>query len=144
MRSTVAQVDIPAGALITFLQKGLEYVGIEEHINDDGSIREFEGEYSLLSPFICDAIAVKEERRYRKVVPTNNVAPTRSLAVNVEADGTVSDGNPHADGAMEISGATPSSQMASIHGYFLCDFSAILMLIPIVCFVVLNLAVSKL
>jgi hypothetical protein len=28
----VAQLDIPPGALITFLQKGLEYVGIEEHI----------------------------------------------------------------------------------------------------------------
>ena len=39
-KSTAAQVQIPPGALITFLQKGLEYVGIEEHLNDDGSIRE--------------------------------------------------------------------------------------------------------
>tara|TARA_A100001035_G_C27640645_1_gene434428 strand:- start:217 stop:495 length:279 start_codon:yes stop_codon:yes gene_type:complete len=39
-KSTAAQVSIPPGALITFLQKGLEYVGIEEHINDDGSMRE--------------------------------------------------------------------------------------------------------
>ena len=31
-RSPVAHIDIPPGALITFLQKGLEYVGIEEHI----------------------------------------------------------------------------------------------------------------
>lgn len=31
-KSPVAQLDIPPGALITFLQKGLEYVGIEEHI----------------------------------------------------------------------------------------------------------------
>ena len=31
-KSTVSQSDVPPGALITFLQKGLEYVGIEEHI----------------------------------------------------------------------------------------------------------------
>jgi hypothetical protein len=30
----VAYTEIPPGALITFLQKGLEYVGIEEHINE--------------------------------------------------------------------------------------------------------------
>lgn len=39
-KSTAAQVSIPPGALVTFLQKGLEYVGIEEHLNDDGSMRE--------------------------------------------------------------------------------------------------------
>ena len=63
----MSQTDIPPGALITFLQKGLEYVGIEEHINEDGSIREFDGNYSLLSPFICDAIASKEDRRPRRL-----------------------------------------------------------------------------
>jgi len=26
--------EVPPGALITFLQKGLEYVGIEEHMNE--------------------------------------------------------------------------------------------------------------
>ena len=39
-KNSVAQVSIPPGALITFIQKGLEYVGIEEHLNDDGTIRE--------------------------------------------------------------------------------------------------------
>jgi transducin (beta)-like 1 len=34
VKSTVAYTDLPPGALITFLQKGLEYVGIEEHINE--------------------------------------------------------------------------------------------------------------
>jgi transducin (beta)-like 1 len=33
-KSSVAQSEIPPGALITFLQKGLEYVGIEENINE--------------------------------------------------------------------------------------------------------------
>jgi len=33
-KSAVAYTDVPPGALVTFLQKGLEYVGIEEHINE--------------------------------------------------------------------------------------------------------------
>lgn len=33
-KSSVAFTDIPPGALITFLQKGLEYISIEEHINE--------------------------------------------------------------------------------------------------------------
>ena len=32
----------------------------------DGSIREFDGNYSLLSPFICQSVATKEEKRMRK------------------------------------------------------------------------------
>jgi transducin (beta)-like 1 len=88
----VAQAEVPAGALITFLQKGLEYVGIEEHINEDGSIREFDGEYSLLSPFICEAIGIKEERRYKKLNPgpaASDAPATTSTAANdsVEAPG---------------------------------------------------------
>ena len=61
------QVNVPPGALITFLQKGLEYVGVEEHINEDGSVKPYQQEYSLLSPFICDAVAAKEDRRVRRV-----------------------------------------------------------------------------
>lgn len=34
VKSSVAQTAIPPGALITFLQKGLEYIAIEEHINE--------------------------------------------------------------------------------------------------------------
>lgn len=33
-KSSVAQSDVPPGALVTFLQKGLEYVSIEEHIKE--------------------------------------------------------------------------------------------------------------
>ena len=66
-RSSVAQTDIPPGALVTFLQKGLEYISIEENINEDGTIKDFDGSnLSLLSPFICDSIAVKEERRGKR------------------------------------------------------------------------------
>lgn len=34
VKSSTAQTEIPPGALITFLQKGLEYIAIEEHINE--------------------------------------------------------------------------------------------------------------
>lgn len=51
--SNVISTDVPPGALISFVQKGLQYVGIEAHINEDGTERECEGEISLLSPHIC-------------------------------------------------------------------------------------------
>jgi hypothetical protein len=34
VRSSAAQTEVPPGALITFLQKGLEYIAIEEHIGE--------------------------------------------------------------------------------------------------------------
>lgn len=95
VRSSVAQVELPAGALITFLQKGLEYVGIEEHINEDGSIREFDGNYSLLSPFICEAIGVKEERRYRsKMQHTDSRQTDTNVALSADATKTRDEGLP--------------------------------------------------
>ena len=33
-KSSVVHTDLPPGALVTFLQKGLEYVTIEEHIKE--------------------------------------------------------------------------------------------------------------
>eukprot|EP01041_Mallomonas_annulata_P001661 gene1661-3212_t len=69
-RSSVSHIDVPPGALITFLQKGLEYIGIEEHINEDGSVRDFDRNYSLLSPFVCDAVATKKDKR--RPHPSNN------------------------------------------------------------------------
>lgn len=105
IRSTVAQAEVPAGALITFLQKGLEYVGIEEHINEDGSIREFDGEYSLLSPFICEAIGIKEERRYKKLNPgppgASEASAASAVAESGDGSGAASSGS--AD-AMDVSG----------------------------------------
>lgn len=72
IRSSAAQTDIPPGALITFLQKGLEYIAIEEHITEDGTIQEFENNFSLLNPVICEAVAVKEDRRARSTIPSSS------------------------------------------------------------------------
>lgn len=104
IKSSTAQTEIPPGALITFLQKGLEYIAIEEHINEvllslalcsvvivnllmhiysyffqhkDGSVQDYDNNFSLLSPLICEAVAVKEDRRIRRtIIPP---PPTTSL-----------------------------------------------------------------
>jgi len=38
-RSPARNADIPPGALISFLQKGLQYIGIEEQLNEDGTAK---------------------------------------------------------------------------------------------------------
>lgn len=53
-KSSVAQSDIPPGALITFLQKGLEYVGIEEHIHEVRSVMIIKNKFCQL--VICRPI----------------------------------------------------------------------------------------
>ncbi|KAF0690402.1 Aste57867_18237 [Aphanomyces stellatus] len=52
-KSSVITTEVPPGALISFIQKGLLYVGIEAHVNEDGTERDCEGEISLLNPHIC-------------------------------------------------------------------------------------------
>lgn len=97
-KSTVSQCDVPPGALITFLQKGLEYVGIEEHIAEDGTVKDFDANYSLLSPFIVQAVGTKEERKIEK---TKNQLAAENKAKEQMSNGT--------GGKMEISSnATPS------------------------------------
>lgn len=36
--------------------------------HQDGTVREFDNNFSLLAPFVCDALAEKEDRRYRRAV----------------------------------------------------------------------------
>ena len=81
-KSSVSQSEIPPGALITFLQKGLEYISIEEHICEDGSVREFEKDYSLLSPFVCDAVALKEDRKPRKISSSSSLRESSEKSVS--------------------------------------------------------------
>eukprot|EP01036_Dinobryon_divergens_P023997 gene23997-32402_t len=90
VKSSVAQTVIPPGALITFLQKGLEYIAIEEHINEDGSVQEFENNYSLLCPLICDAVAVKEDRRIKKPNTSSSIAaPLTQAAGYTDSNGVL-------------------------------------------------------
>ena len=106
-KSSVSQSEIPPGALITFLQKGLEYIAIEEHIDQHGNVREFERDYSLLSPFICDAVALKEDRKPRKISSSSSL---RELNDDKNAEGmeVVANGNGE-DGPKNVEGSIPAS-----------------------------------
>jgi transducin (beta)-like 1 len=52
-KSPVLEHEIPPGALITFLQKGLAYTGIEEHLNEDGTERQCDEKLSLVTAHVC-------------------------------------------------------------------------------------------
>jgi hypothetical protein len=47
-------------------------------------IQEFENNYSLLSPLICEAVAVKEDRRVRTNVPSSSGAHSNNNFQNSE------------------------------------------------------------
>eukprot|EP00750_Incisomonas_marina_P017291 INCI20202.3.p1 GENE.INCI20202.3~~INCI20202.3.p1 ORF type:complete len:600 (-),score=83.54 INCI20202.3:898-2697(-) len=51
-KSPTAKVNLPPGALLAFLQKGLQYTEIEAHMKDDGTVLPFESEFSLLTPYL--------------------------------------------------------------------------------------------
>merc|ERR1712157_29110 len=89
------------GALISFLQKGLQYLGIEENLNEDGTEKrkkrrvnkkmeteEEEGEFSsLLSPTACKALA-KRDPPIRLNVPPASAAAAIKAKVEEKDNGT--------------------------------------------------------
>ncbi len=74
----------------------------------DGSIQEYENNFSLLSPLICEAIAVKEDRRSRRTVPQSSSGSA----------GASSSGNNSAaaDTAMDVGDAGASAEGAAADG----------------------------
>ena len=61
-------------------------MAIEEHIGEDGTIQEFDNNFSLLSPLVCEAVAVKDERRVRKSAAASAAT---AAASNATANGAV-------------------------------------------------------
>ena len=55
-KSSCVNTPLPPGALITFLQKGLQYLAIEEHLTADGKERLCDSDFGLLSPHTCEAL----------------------------------------------------------------------------------------
>lgn len=56
----------------------------------DGSVQEFENNYSLLCPLICDAVAVKEDRRIRKPNTASSItAPLTQAAGYTDSNGVL-------------------------------------------------------
>jgi transducin (beta)-like 1 len=65
----------------------LEYIAIEEHIGEDGTIQEFDNNFTLMSPVICEALAVKEDRRIRTKVPqTSSYSNLAANSMDVDAE----------------------------------------------------------
>jgi transducin (beta)-like 1 len=52
-RSTASDSEVPPGALLSFLQKGLQYVEVESHLQEDGSERACDEPFHLLAPHVC-------------------------------------------------------------------------------------------
>ena len=66
-KSAVTAGDLPPGALISLLQKGLQYVEIEAHLNEDGSKRDCPDPFALLMPYTVRKRA-RIERDVRRTV----------------------------------------------------------------------------
>lgn len=59
-KSSIDGSEVPPGALISFIQKGLQYAEIEAHVNDDGTESICDESFSVLKPHICPT---KKRRR---------------------------------------------------------------------------------
>eukprot|EP00549_Striatella_unipunctata_P000138 CAMPEP_0118679966 /NCGR_PEP_ID=MMETSP0800-20121206/4086_1 /TAXON_ID=210618 ORGANISM="Striatella unipunctata, Strain CCMP2910" /NCGR_SAMPLE_ID=MMETSP0800 /ASSEMBLY_ACC=CAM_ASM_000638 /LENGTH=774 /DNA_ID=CAMNT_0006576029 /DNA_START=284 /DNA_END=2608 /DNA_ORIENTATION=+ len=69
-----AERVVPPGALITFLQKGLQYVGIEESLRRKSMDNENRIDFSLLSPLAAKALTRKEPKIQLNVPPATAAA----------------------------------------------------------------------
>ena len=73
-KSSVTASDLPPGALISLLQKGLQYVEIEAHLNEDGTKRDMPDPFALLMPY-----SVRKRARMEKDAgDTNNSSSSSS------------------------------------------------------------------
>ncbi|KNC47599.1 uncharacterized protein AMSG_02624 [Thecamonas trahens ATCC 50062] len=62
-RSNLDGSAVPPGALVSYVQKGLQYLEVETHLREDGSEIECDEPFALLMPHQCK---VKKRRRRRK------------------------------------------------------------------------------
>lgn len=60
VKSSIDGSKVTPGALISFIQKGLQFVEIEAHVNDDGTEIICDNRVSALEPHKC---SVKSKRR---------------------------------------------------------------------------------
>ena len=60
MKSSIDGSKVVPGALISYIQKGLQFVEIETHVNDDGTETLCDAAFSVVRPHTC---SVKSKRR---------------------------------------------------------------------------------
>eukprot|EP00033_Pygsuia_biforma_P001508 GCRY01001703.1.p1 GENE.GCRY01001703.1~~GCRY01001703.1.p1 ORF type:complete len:472 (+),score=72.83 GCRY01001703.1:215-1630(+) len=66
INSGVDGSNVPPGALISFIQKGLQYCEIERHVREDGTEIDCEEPFELLAPHICREKSEKREKKIKK------------------------------------------------------------------------------
>eukprot|EP00736_Rhodelphis_marinus_P008226 Rmarinus@m.17192 len=96
--SSVAQSNIngdhvPPGALISFLQKGLQYAEIETHLKQDGSEIECDSPFSLVYSHACHQPAKSSDRRKKSYQNDDRMEDGDQTLVNTEAAEHVNVGN---------------------------------------------------
>ncbi|KAG0226296.1 hypothetical protein BGW41_004227 [Actinomortierella wolfii] len=62
-KSEYRNANVQPGALVSVLQKGLQYTDLELHINEDGTERDCSGTVALIGPHRCDKAAGKKHKR---------------------------------------------------------------------------------
>ncbi|GCA62996.1 hypothetical protein KIPB_007213, partial [Kipferlia bialata] len=65
--------EVPVGALLSLLQKGMQYLELESHLADDGSLIPCSAPFSLLTPHKCSATAI-HLRHSQPCVPNGPLA----------------------------------------------------------------------
>mmetsp|Transcript_13257 Transcript_13257/g.22832 ORF Transcript_13257/g.22832 Transcript_13257/m.22832 type:complete len:513 (+) Transcript_13257:98-1636(+) len=60
-KSNIKTADVPTGALISYLQRGLQYTELESHLAEDGSQIDCDESFSLLCPHKCVPKEKKKE-----------------------------------------------------------------------------------
>jgi WD40 repeat protein len=91
-----ADKTLPPGALITFLQKGLQYVGIEESLQENSAAVV---DFSLLAPATIEAITRPNPPIQLNVPPASAAA---ALKLKLEAERTAQ-GHSHSHSQLEVS-----------------------------------------
>ena len=79
-KSSVTASDLPPGALISLLQKGLQYVEIEAHLNEDGTKRDMPDPFALLMPY-----AVRKRARMEKDAGDTSTTSSSSSSSSASA-----------------------------------------------------------
>lgn len=107
-RSNVSKANVPPGALISFLQKGLQYVGIEETLRQDGTDRKShmnvnvngngaqDIDFTLLSPHSIKALTRKNPPIKLNVPPATAAAAIKArLESDAKAQVTLNHNHAH-------------------------------------------------
>lgn len=94
--STIRGGDVPQGALISFIQKGLQYQSLETHLNEDGTETPCDATFSLTKPHTCTAAAPPTKPKETKEEDADVIKDVQVLNGH-SSEVFICSWNPHAD-----------------------------------------------